>query len=673
MPTPPNRTPEDPAQGHPSVSAEALSISRFDTPTTARSPDRERTDLPRRLALTAVIALCSTGGFALGGMVGGALGLGTLATSFVGLLGALGLGALPLVAVRLVGSPAPQTDEVALRELLGEGSEACLWTWDPRSDEAWFSSRWGAAFGFTPEASSPVHSWSVRLHPADRGGFEEEVERVLSGESEHFEHVHRLLVRQDRHRWVRVRAAAYRDPEGQVTRLAGSVLDVTERHHAEAKLTHGAFHDPLTELPNRALFLDRVLHAIARARRDTSHRFAVLHMDLDRFAMVNDSLGHRQGDQLLIQLSRRLLACVRPGDTVARLAGDEFTLLLEPLENREQAEEVADRLSEALRPPFEVGGRSFVLTASFGIAMSGSNYVSAGEILRDADTAKNEAKSDGTGSTRLFDSQMHRDLLETVEMEGMLREALEQKHLRVEYQPIVDARTLVVTGYEALVRWTHPLRGGMQPSYFVPLAEKNGLIEEIGLYVLRESCEFLATWSDRRSMNVNLSPRQFKSESLVRDVAQVLADTGIEPELLRFELTETSVMDDEERSARIIRELRELGVRLCIDDFGTGYSSLLTLHRFPIDVLKIDKEFVHGMDTESPGIVRTIIDLGRSMGMQTVAEGVETEEQREILRELGCDRLQGFLFSRAVPSAIADDLASNPSWDVRALRDLSAG
>jgi len=620
--------------------------------------------MPRTVAIAASGALCATGGLALGGVLAAALGVGTVGKIVLGLLGALGLGALPLAVTRLGGRDAATSDH-ALRDLMGAGAEACLWTWTPSTGESWFSQRWVQAFGFTPDPTAPIRSWAVRLHPADRAGFDAEIKQVMAGNTDHLEHVHRLLVRPDRHRWVRVRAAVQRSPDGSVDRVAGSVLDVTERHRAEAELTHGAFHDPLTELPNRALFLDRVRHALARSRRDPNHRFAVLHMDLDRFGMINDGLGHRQGDQLLIQLSRRLLSCVRPGDTMARHGGDEFTFLLEPLESREQAGEVTDRLREALKEPFEVGGRTFVLTASFGIAMSGPSYVSASDLVRDADTAKNYAKSEGSGSHRMFDSAMHRNVLEAIEMEEMLREALEEKQLRVEYQPIVHAEDLSVVAYEALVRWNHPLRGEMQPSEFVSLAEENGLIVQIGLHVLEESCRQLAAWGSVSTlMNVNLSPRQFRSETLVADVARILEATGVDPSLLRLELTETSVMDDEERSARIINELKSLGVRLCIDDFGTGYSSLLTLHRFPIDVLKIDKEFVHGMDLDSPGMVQTIIDLGRSMGLSTVAEGVETVEQRDVLRTLGCDALQGFLFSKAVPADAAQRLADSPSWDL---------
>jgi diguanylate cyclase (GGDEF)-like protein len=619
---------------------------------------------PRWIAAAACVGASATGGLALGGLLARSMEWTGAPALLLGLLTAGGLGALPLIAARILGlgggSPA---DPEQLRDVLGAGSEACLWTWEPLDHRSWFSERWQQAFGFAPDPADPVGSWSTRLHPVDRAGFEDKVRDVLNGASDHLEHVHRVMIRSDEYRWVKVRAAVERTEDGRVRRIGGSVLDVTERHRAEAELTHGAFHDPLTELPNRALFLDRVRHAIARARRDPTHRFAVLHLDLDRFGMVNDGLGHRQGDQILIQLSRRLLACVRPGDTVARQGGDEFTILLEPLLTQAQAEEVTDRLRVALRDPFEVDGRSFVLTASIGIALSGPQYRSAADLVRDADTAKNHAKIEGLGAQRLFDSQMHRNVLESIELEGMLREALDQKMLRVEYQPIVSAADLQVVAYEALVRWTHPLRGRMSPSEFVPLAEENGLIEQLGLYVLEESCQLLASWGpDAPAMNVNLSPRQFRSETLVHDVEAVLGRTGIAPGLLRLELTETSVMDDEERSARIIRALKDLGVGLCIDDFGTGYSSLLTLHRFPIDVLKIDREFVDGMDPRSPGIVQTIVDLGRSMHMQTVAEGVETAAQRDLLRSLGCDGLQGFLFSKAVPADVALELRRKPTW-----------
>lgn len=616
----------------------------------------------RTLWLAALTSASALGGVGLGWLVGHALGLGSVPTGLLALMGAGVLGALPTISGRHLAPPSDEIDRHRVRALFGEGVDACLWSWSPDEGRAWFSPRWQPVFGFVPDPENPRASWLERVHPADKQGLVNELRRVTQAGATQFEYLHRVQVRPDRERWVRLRGAAMRDETGRTVLVAGSALDVTDQHRAEAELTHGAFHDPLTELPNRALFLDRVRHALARARRDPDHRFAVLHLDLDRFSMVNDGLGHRQGDQLLIQLSRRLLGSVRPGDTVARLGGDEFTILLEPVDSRDGAEEVAQRFHDALAAPFSVGDRSLVLTATIGIAMSGPQYTAAAELVRDADTAKNQAKREGPGSQRLFDSQMHRNVLASIELETMLREALDEGQLRVEYQPIVSVEDLDVVGYEALVRWDHPTAGTMHPSEFVPLAERTGLIHRVGLFVLREALSRQSGRLSRTTMSVNLSPAQFRAPTLVQDVAAVLEETGADPSLLRLEITETSVMEDEERASQVLHGLKELGCALCIDDFGTGYSSLLTLHRFPIDVLKVDREFVSRMDPKHPGMVQTIIMLARSLEMETVAEGVETEEQRDTLIALGCDALQGFLFSPAVPAGDAWELEATPTW-----------
>ncbi len=583
------------------------------------------------------------------------------------------LGSLPVTGWWVVRRlrTAGAAEEQALRDLLGAGTEACLWWWEPVKDQAWFSERWEEQLGFTPASQDALGSWAARVHPGDRATFKADFDRLVDGWTDTIELGCRLIVSPDRHRWVHIRAVVSRAPDGRAARVAGSVSDVTEQHRAQYTLAHRAFHDPLTGLPNRALFRDRLGNAFARAQADPDYRFAVLHLDIDRFAMINDVLGHRQGDRLLVDIARRLEPCVGPGDTLARYGGDEFTVLLDPLQTPQHAQEVATRLQAAVAVPISAGGRELVLSSTIGTALSDEKYTAPDELIRNAGAAKTQAKADGRAGHALFNSAIHRRMEAAMHLEAELRLAVDRRELQVYYQPIVHAGNERLRGFEALLRWQHDTLGWVSPADFVPLAEQTGLIERIGLFVAEEVCHTMVTWPDQQvTVSVNLSPIQLGSASLVQDLTRVFRESGVDPTRLHFELTETAVMKDEGKSLAVLTALKALGVHLCIDDFGTGHSSLLYLQKFPIDVLKIDRAFVHGMDPERPGIVRTIVDLARSLGMSTVAEGVEEPAQRQALQGLGCDALQGFLFSRAVPEPDARQMLDHaPDWYARVTRD----
>ena len=438
--------------------------------------------------------------------------------------------------------------------------------------------------------------------------------------------------------------------EGDVVGAVLALRDSTERKALERRLMHQAFHDQLTGLPNRALFLDRLEHAQARGGGQ-----ALLFVDLDRFKVINDSLGHRAGDDVLCTVASRLVGAVRPGDTVARFGGDEFTVLIEELADPQQAAATATRILHALAQPISAGGREIVLSASIGIAMSEPGDERR-DLLAASDIAMYEAKSGGGDRSAVASADADGAARARLDLEMELRTAIERDELELEFQPVVRAQGEALHGFEALVRWRHPRFGMLPPSQFMPLAEDSGLILPLGEWVLRAACRAAGEWHRRHPgtgavMAVNLSAKQFQHPDLCEQVAAALAGTGLPPELLTLEITETVVMQDTVRTLETLRALREIGVRLAIDDFGTGYSSLSYLKRFPVDVVKIDKSFVDGLATSPVDreIVAAVIRLASAVGMQTVAEGVETAQQLDQLRMLGCSLIQGFLVSRPQP------------------------
>ena len=435
--------------------------------------------------------------------------------------------------------------------------------------------------------------------------------------------------------------------DGQL--LTRALRYAIERKHAEIALAHQALHDPLTGLPNRALFVDRLEQALARNARLPA-LVAVLFVDLDRFKVVNDSLGHAAGDRVLMALSERLRAVLRPSDTVARFGGDEFTVLCTDLVGEEELFVIAERITEALVAPFDLGGAAVVLTASIGIALTGRDHQDAHTLIRNADAAMYRAKERGNARWLLFDEAIHRRAVQRLETEVALRHSLEAGDFRVHYQPIVDAERAELAGFEALVRWEHPTQGLVAPSGFIALAEETGLIEQLGSWVLTEACLQARRWIEcgaigRSSlMSVNVSPRQLVNPSICDLVAAALQAGGLRPQDLCLEITESALIEDIDTTMAALEALHGLGVRLAVDDFGTGYTTLKNLKRFPIDIIKVDASFIAGLgrDRGDAAITMAVIRLAHALGMVTIAEGVETQEQLELLRTLGCDLVQGF-------------------------------
>jgi len=457
---------------------------------------------------------------------------------------------------------------------------------------------------------------------------------------------------------------------------------VMERRRSEAQLRHNAFHDHLTGLPNRALFMRRLRSALEKNQRFPKAEFAVLFIDLDRFKVINDSLGHTIGDQLLVSIAARLRSCLRPSDTIARLGGDEFAILLTNIATLEDALEVADRLQAALKHPFNLAGQEVFTSSSIGIAL-GVSYQQPEDLLRDADTAMYRAKALGKARYQVFDAAMHDSVVTLLQMETDLRRAVEHLSLsqqetsefQIYYQPIIHLQTGKITGFEALIRWQHPQRGLLSPTEFIPVAEESGAITPLSYWVLDQACRQLRTWQLRfphfpLAISVNLSSKLFSQPDLVQTTGQILKSVGLEGCWLRLEVTESAIMENAESAINTILQLREQGIRIHLDDFGTGYSSLNYLQRFPVDVLKIDQSFISNIDLCREGefhacapIVRTILTLAHHLKIDVTAEGVETQEQLTQLQDWRCQYAQGYFFSRPVPATVAEALiASDQRW-----------
>lgn len=561
-----------------------------------------------------------------------------------------------------------QRAEAALREseeryaLAVHGANDGLWDWNLKTNEIYFSPRWKTMLGCEEhEISHCPDEWFNRIHPEDVRRVRAELDAHLAGMTPHFQNEYRVLHKDGTCRWVLSRGIAVRDADGQTCRVAGSQTDVTERKIAEEQLLRNAFYDALTGLPNRALFIDRLGRAIEFAKRYNDYLFAALFLDSDRFKIVNDSLGHLIGDQLLIAIAQRLKAGLSFGDTVARLGGDEFAILLEDIKDVGGATRVADQIQKALRRPFNLNGQEVFITASIGITLSTTGYDRPEDLLRDAETAMYRAKALGKARYEVFDLGMQGRTLALLQLEVDLRRAVEGEGFEAHYQPIVSLASGEVASVETLLRWKHPRRGFVSPAEFIPLAEETGLIGPIGEWVLRTTCAHHQTWRSAGlpplRTAINVSALQFQRPNLPLLIGQVLKQCGLTPHCLELEITESIAMQDIAYSIATFNELVTMGIQISIDDFGTGYSSLAYLKRFPIQAIKIDQSFVHGIltDPNDRAIISATIAMAHSLKLKVIAEGVETEEQLAFLRSQQCDEAQGNFFSRPVP---ADTLAA---------------
>ncbi len=518
--------------------------------------------------------------------------------------------------------------------------------------------------GYEPgEFLERPRTWLDAVHPEDR----EEVEAMLVYVCEVGELVHdfRMRHRDGGYRWLRDELRLVAPPDGRKPgEIAAYWIDITESRSLEERYVHDAFHDPLTNLPNRALFEDRLRVSFSRGRRRKSSTFAVLYVDLDRFKNVNESLGHAKGDRLLVAASKRLLKCVRFGDTVARLGGDEFLIILEDIKDRADIESTAGRIQEEIGKPYDLGGETEAFASvSIGIAIAQPGVERPEHLVRDAETAMFRAKTSGRACHVVFDGSMRDKAVSALQLETDLRRAVERHEFVLHYQPICRLKDGLVAGFEALIRWRHPSRGLVLPCHFIPQAEETGLIVPMGDWVLLEACRQMRTWQTAfpevppLGISVNLSSKQLLPGFTGR-VREILAETGLDPSSLRLEITESAIIDDPDWAAGLLAELRKMKVRVLIDDFGTGYSSMNYLSRLSVDGLKIDRSFIGAMRPTGEGleIVRMIMALARNLGLSVVAEGVETAEQMEYLRWLNGEFAQGFFFSEALDAAAAEGL-----------------
>ncbi len=548
--------------------------------------------------------------------------------------------------------------------LAARGANDGLWDWDLGTDEVHFSPRWKAMLGYAEDAvGTKSGDWFDRVHPEDRARVEGAITRhLVETSAPELEVEHRIRAADGSYRWVLCRGVAIHDARGRPSRMAGSQTDISARKQAEAQLLH----DPVTGLPNRSLFLDRVAHRLKLTRKKADSLFAVLLMDVDRLQVVNDSLGHDTGDLLLRGLGERIQSCLGPTDTLSRLGGDEFTVLVDEVTDVASVTRLVERLQSTLNKSFQLEGHEVVVTASIGIALSSSGYETAEDVLRDSDTAMHRAKALGKARYQVFDQDMHAQALTVLQLESELRAAIERQEFRLVYQPMVALASNTLVGFEALLRWQHPERGLASPASFLPVAADAGLLVPIGRWVLGEACRQMREWQEqwdearRWSVSVNVSASELADPDFLATVDGALSDSGLPAKCLTVEVAEATLRGHSGPMREVLMALHERGIQTSIDDFGIGSSSFRHLNDLPFDVVKIDGSFVTGMEKGGKHleIVKAMVALAHSLGMTVVAEGSENRQDVLKLRQMACEVGQGHVFAQPMEGEAVEELMS---------------
>ena len=527
-----------------------------------------------------------------------------------------------------------------------------IWDWNLISGEVYYSPRWKSLLNLDEDLMiSSSDDWFERVHPDDIERLNLAISDHLKGITSVLECEYRILRKDGRYMYAICRGMALFDEKGKPYRIAGSQTDITIRKEYENQLTHRALHDELTGLSNRALFMDRLKMVFEQTRRAEDRKAAVLFLDVDHFKVINDSMGHVSGDELLQAFARRLELCLRAGDTVARFGGDEFAILTDSIQRDEDVIQIAERIGAILEKPFLINGLEFYVSASIGIVFMTSRYKFIEDLMRDVDAAMYHAKYSGRARYEIFDNSMHERMIDRLRLEAEIRRGLEKNEFILHYQPVYLIEPQELIGFEALIRWQHPIRGLLLPKEFIQVAEESGLIISMGDWVLHTACKQAEAWQKMvgkpLKMAVNISALQFNDQQLVRTVQSALAISGLNPALLELELTETTAMADYDKTRKILEEIQEMGVKISIDDFGSGYSSLDHLKTISTNSLKIDQTFIREIEKDESAIVLAIITMAHQMKLSVVAEGVETQKQLSVLTRNKCDMVQGYFLGRA--------------------------